>query len=472
MEAQMERIARFADVFASEFANATPAQAANWVAGGAAGFERIRTVAQDLKQGTDITLAEMAAESDRKQRARKLTPLTVIFTPPQRATHLLPNQRDYKFTDFTGVPPKASDGGEKQSATEKCLGWLKRLNILCEQFGLDHTAARGMLQRHVIDAAGAVLEDAIADGADYTGCVVALEKAYAGLRHPDLAREECRRATRKDKEDLRRMAQRIRHLAKMATRDRVDRAQAAIEMNDLAVTTFTAALPPKTKESLYERLEARRRLGEPDPKYSDMVEEATNIEEKRKAAHDVYQSRTGGNTRLVEQLRCMLASDTASAVDDAIVEDAARVAEEDDSDDEVGELVRQLRQFQRSKAGGRSARPQAAARTAAITAAGLPTAPLPPTVPLRPEPTPPHVEMPGIDASVLAVQRMRITPLMLNVQKDECMKCGQPGHRAFGDSSKSCFLRDAMLTDKPCPTCNKGGHLKQDCPRKTEYPKN
>lgn len=61
-------------------------------------------------------------------------------------------------------------------------------------------------------------------------------------------------------------------------------------------------------------------------------------------------------------------------------------------------------------------------------------------------------------------RNVRISPAKLNVEPDECMKCGLKGHRAFGDTSDKCPLKEYPLRDFKCFTCSKGGHIPTHCP--------
>ena len=54
----------------------------------------------------------------------------------------------------------------------------------------------------------------------------------------------------------------------------------------------------------------------------------------------------------------------------------------------------------------------------------------------------------------------RIDFQALNVNRNECARCGLPFHYA---SSGSCPLRGKTLTNRVCANCGKGGHLPMDC---------
>ena len=48
------------------------------------------------------------------------------------------------------------------------------------------------------------------------------------------------------------------------------------------------------------------------------------------------------------------------------------------------------------------------------------------------------------------------------VSSDQCLKCGQDGHRY---SNKMCILSSAKFADNKCPSCKRGLHIVQNCPR-------
>lgn len=59
-----------------------------------------------------------------------------------------------------------------------------------------------------------------------------------------------------------------------------------------------------------------------------------------------------------------------------------------------------------------------------------------------------------------ADQVLRISAQSLNVRPDQCLRCGQSGHRAL---SPSCPLRNHPITPRPCSACQVGGHLAVHC---------
>jgi hypothetical protein len=70
------------------------------------------------------------------------------------------------------------------------------------------------------------------------------------------------------------------------------------------------------------------------------------------------------------------------------------------------------------------------------------------------------------EAVVMLMKKGVASPIRLNVSRDDCLKCGLRGHRAFGPDAQKCPLRAYELTEDPCSYCDKGGHLARNCPNK------
>lgn len=438
-----------------------------------------------------VAAERVRQEELKKERASKLTPLTEIFTPPAQPVAALPGHKEYKLPDFSGQPPAA----EKQTAqnrTDHCLGWLTRYMNLCKLQKFSWEVAFQCLERHCIDHAARVLKQSIRGvnlpESRVEAGVVALEKAFADLKHPDTAMDECRRAVRREGEDLMAMGYRIAHLARMATRDKPTTEQAEKEMDTLANSTFMSMLHPRVQEQLFERITARRKLGQDDPTFQTLLFEANEIEEKRIAAHQVFK------TKYHTAAPLMPAKSPLHAINRAEEEEpyhggTDEQTEEpygDDEDEYVNAVYRRAdgerpaykpyysrtpqrgaARFGRGGGGrGRDARgrfrksDQHARRVEYDEEAAYHSGE-----------EDEYDEDPN-NQHVLALSRTRITPAMVGVNNDECMRCGLRGHRAFGPDSKACPLRDDYIVQSPCSHCHKGGHLATRCPNRVDVPKN
>lgn len=446
--------------------------------------------------------ATIQKKEDVKTKASRLTPLTKSYELASGVVpvDVVPKHKEYKLPDFTGHPPSGAKD-DTRNRTEHCLGWLKRFISLCSVGKYSYDVALSILDRHVVDQASLVIAEPYNRTADPSetrlkSCMVALETTYAGLKHPDVAMEECRRATRREGEDILQMSQRIHHLARMATRDRANQKDAETERENLATTSFMSMLHPRVKEQLHERIAARRRQGEDDPTFTALALEANEIEEKRIATQQVYKTRynTAALKAPLQAIHRMQEDDTDA--DDCI--GGEDFEEEDES------------QAYRVEAGARRVtRPPWARPPAARGFAPRVRGRTRPTVPPRPagrgtgrggwrnpftrnrsdeyvrfaeqeyveedepeEYTTEEYYEDDQEYAVYAVQRTKITAAMVGVSPDECMRCGLKGHRAFGSDSKTCPLRDEYVTSQPCAACKKGGHLAARCPRQVDVPKN
>ena len=59
------------------------------------------------------------------------------------------------------------------------------------------------------------------------------------------------------------------------------------------------------------------------------------------------------------------------------------------------------------------------------------------------------------------IPRKFVTPAMVNVNPNSCLKCNSPTHR-FQEQDK-CVYGSGSLMTKPCPSCNEGGHHASIC---------
>ena len=59
------------------------------------------------------------------------------------------------------------------------------------------------------------------------------------------------------------------------------------------------------------------------------------------------------------------------------------------------------------------------------------------------------------------IPRKFVTPAMVNVNPNSCLKCNSPTHR-FQEQDKCIYGAGSLMT-KPCPSCNEGGHHSSIC---------
>jgi hypothetical protein len=268
--------------------------------------QAINLAADGIKDTRDILLQQ----ADQAAAARLVTPMTTVYEETaDMDIDQLPEMRTYRLEDFKGDREKC----EKEAYT--CLDWLTRVLTIAENNQLTHQAALRLIGQHAIQDAGRTVRNALRDGKGLLEVILELEVNYSGLRHPDLALEDCRRMVRREKETLRAFGERVRHLAEMATRNRPMPADAARE---LAKDSFMAALEPSVKLELKARMAARSRMGEPPPDFNTFMAEAHQIDDERTTSRAIHKSRKdGAATSLIHRICGEPATDDASTSDEA-----------------------------------------------------------------------------------------------------------------------------------------------------------
>ena len=61
--------------------------------------------------------------------------------------------------------------------------------------------------------------------------------------------------------------------------------------------------------------------------------------------------------------------------------------------------------------------------------------------------------------------RPKFDPKELGVRPNECLKCGEEGHSAWGPDSRKCRLDKEYCETTACPRCKRGGHTAENCTR-------
>ena len=436
--------------------------------GGAARITAVRNKFRGT--GAIITAAKDALENQNKNRkdAIDITPITTIYeiTP----AHIRPDQPDmktYRLEDFKGDREKCSKD------TYICLDWLTRALTIADDKKINHELCKKFLQTHATHDAGRTVRNAINDGKTLTQIVLDLEINYAGLVHPDLAHENCKTMTRKENETMRTFGERIRLMAEMACRDKPEQHRKE-QILQLAKDTFMSALRPNIKQELRANLDMRRRAGEPEADYNQIVSEVHTLDESRTAHDKIYRHRKDGNGG-IRRVENNYDSDT-----------------DDDSSEELGwdhdgnvitmtpsdyeQNIRVLTTKERARFFNKKYDPKK--KTYQKYRAN--------------EKTPYKQNNPYAGRALMAEQfeefdedgeyftlryvkagdPPRIRSADLNVKPNECARCGIAGHRAHGPDANKCPLRMHIMQTEPCRACNKGGHEAKVCPRVANLEKN
>lgn len=402
--------------------------------GGPANKTGLTTAITAGKAAIKTTREKLAQAADRQKGAKEQTPLSTIHTQDEHPAEDLPDTRRYKIEDFKG------DRDTCAKDPYVCLDWIQRMLDLCQEFKLTEALSLKFIRKHAIHEAGRIVRQAVADKKTLKDVVLALEVNFGGLKHPDLALEECRRMMRREKETLLAFGTRVRCMADMATRMRTEKEAAALV---LAKDSFVAALPPPLKNLLRLKLEERRRQGEPEPEFQDIVAEAHSLEAERLATQKLYsvrqsQAGAGGAIRQV------------AATEEEIAWEAwgpeghvRRVSDWDQQQRKARTQQKTLTVNRVEEEGSGWVEEEEMEELA-------------------------FVDEDTQEATILLVptnaRRRQINLKELNVGPSECAKCGLTGHRAFG-GDKRCVLRNEPLTDTACTKCGKGGHKEAKCLR-------
>ena len=384
--------------------------------------------------------------SQSRQRVVTLQPLTAIYGQKPNAVAILPSTRDYKLEDFKGDSIKCA------ADPYLCLDWIERALDIAESSNLTHPTALRLLRRHATREAGRVLGDAVDAQSTLRDAVLELEVNFAGLKLPLQARELCKTMTIKDKESINSFGRRVKLNAIMACRDIEDANERLSATELLAKDTFLASLPARIRIEIRTRLDERSRNGEAYPSYKPLVMEARRISDELEANYEVSRVR---KQRQAEHIRFTEMTTPSS--------DETSYSSTDVEDYEDVMRIDQARRKPFSKKKPRDRKPRPTGR-----------------VHLAQDDDDCYYEMSPDGEYILLTRyvaerqtvRERIPLTTLNVQPDECAKCGLPGHRAFGEDGKKCPLRSKRLEMKACSACHKGGHLAADCPRKLDLLKN
>ena len=462
-----------------------------------------------------LVASQEAAEKEKRERERvsRATAQTIMTQLPVFGTREeLPDLRHYKLEDFRGEREKC----EKNAFT--CADWRRKLLHYASEQRLTEAATIKLMQRHTGQEAGRILAAAIEDGKGLQEIIFEFETNFCGLKHPDLAQEECRRMYRRDKETLLAFGNRVRYVAEMATRERPDAREAA---KALAEDSFMNSLHPSLKTALRSKMEERERAGEPKAPYTEIMNEAHRLEAERLASEQVFNNRRhlGQGAAGIGFVRYSDDEDDPGSGHSGetkengwdVIQELKAILLARQGDDEIRRRIDRSRTDRPRNPAGRftkwdappGARPREGTRQqgppkgnnswgarrvssgpAARGGASSGKIMLHEAFPLDgddwslsdvPEGYEIGVTMYEEGAEIFMIQpdtgatspKKFINFKTLNVGPTECAKCGMPGHRAYANDGK-CPLRSSDLQDQPCPSCKKGGHLAEECQNKLE----
>lgn len=427
---------------------------------------------------------------------------------------VIPAQRDMpKVERFTG-----SEKAHKLSSD--CRVFLEAVMEVSLQHHLTENATKRLMKMLSGGNAAVMIGDMIRRHSPLEEIVRQMEVMYAGLKDPDSAQRECQGIVRIPGETLPALGERIKHLAFMASRLKPEPMQAG---EILGKDTFLNCLIPSVRMEMKNRDRQRLLSGFAQFSFNELMEDSRQAEQERQFAREIYRSKGGITT--TPAIPSAIAASQQSTINmvanseewNPQAHDEQELDEEegDQFQDEQGNVFyipnqnngRRFNYPNRGRGRGRFQRPywtpgngRSYGDTTQVNADNIPQEPKAGPTMTKQAPTPltqipkakpaqinqimepPYEFTPdelqaitdegySVANGVLLVQAgagrgfIRYDPRRLCVNFDECMKCGQKGHRAFGGDGTQCPLNNFPLTTVPCPACNKGGHLASNCPK-------
>ncbi len=411
-----------------------------------------------------VALALSASQAEANARKDDFTPLCSKL-PVFGTQSVIPDLKKLRIPSFSGS--KKPSKGELP-----CLVWLHHVSEAVTRNKLNESAALDFLEMNATDAASTVLHDARREHMSYAGAVRQLEIRFAGLLHPHEALRQLEEMKMNVGENISDLHIRVRAKAMMATRE--DGPEALANETRLATTHFTRCLPERLQWTLQDAQRARRARGFEAHSYNELLDEVLRLHRQMNSASRARKAREKDPLFLVGE-------DGTAGIDEA-----DEVTREDlfaDEDEEPIPLLYTGASTQRrgapgqGRGRGRGRLPQQQRVGPYDGGAGVRSGYALPSAPPAAESllTPGDVtylvthDEQGLEA-VFAIEPQpgkpprsrRLDLKKLNVQRNECARCGLAGHMCSADS---CPLTGKKITDDPCPICKKGGHLSTDCPR-------
>lgn len=405
--------------------------------------------------GTEAYIQRLRTEQHNSGIAKNIRPMTTIPQPGNVDT--LPGYKTYCLPMFEGFPHTQA---LPKGATQAVIGWLNKVMATIVEYNLTHAAGLKLLMRHLHKDASQSLsleqEGIVRKGGNFSlqQAVVAIETQYAGLLDTAAALQECFRYRREPGEALMNLGRRINTMALMAQRHIEDENVRHLVIQETSRAAFSNALDDRLRVLVQERLANRMRNGESVPEFFELVAEAQTIESRERGHGHIAALKTGKGPD--HSLLRVTHTNNSDSDDDAQQFDVNYVANTRKSTNKNKRFNASKTRRNASDKVIRMLNQLALDDDSATTSDDE------------------HTYDPNTNeaSNVLFIRRGTINPQMVNVGRNDCLRCGLPGHRAFGESRKQCPLRAEEVTDKPCPFCKKGGHLANKCPHQKVSAKN
>lgn len=318
-------------------------------------------------------------------------------------------------------------------------------------------------------------------GATLVEIIRKIEVMFGGLKTPEQAQMECHKACRYSGETLMQLGRRIKHLAYMASRLKANPRESA---EQLGMETFLAVIPLELRQQLKALNDKKLGLSQKAMDFETLISEAKRLEDEKRTEIMVAKSRY--SNKGYSSIRQVTAYDDPYAEPEQETPDyeegGASIAYT-----ESGEVLRVYNNTtprknpfysNNKRPGNYQQRYKNANRK--------PENKYNPAIRQVEDDSEYYFDEEELQAMDLAdidvagsclyipagngdrQNFIKVDPKALHVSPHECLKCGKPGHRAFGPQNIKCPLRNQPMITKPCPACNKGGHVAAVCPDRSK----
>ena len=464
-----------------------------------------------------------------RRRATYRTALSRTYVPPpaEEAVNTLPNTREYRLDDF-----KASRK-DCEKNPYICLDWINRVFALGEEKRLSEAALIQLMSRHALNEPGQAMRELVQRGLSLRDVVIELELNFCDVKHPDTAQNELRVIGRRAGESIYAFGSRIRQLAKMATKDMPEPTQKYEELCLRSFMHALPAEMARTLKARYaerHRLgepaeDLARALEDAATIEKDIIANAALQNQKEglsvrqiyriagiqkgsrpkghvgawKAYYQALYTEQMGRLGLGQVQRIQkkeTGERTEYSSDSSEESESERGETESQTSEEETENVRWVNRANQKPRGRDKKGRFLKTKDRPAGRGGKPP-------PRRPKPRVYMISEYGDEVDVdiandlldprlcnyhyletaeeeeygeILVLRTggpprRVPYANLNVEPDECARCGLKGHKAIAEIQK-CPMREFPLQTKPCPKCNKGGHEAKHCQSKRELYQN
>ena len=402
-----------------------------------------RAIIENVAADTREIVAASVLSHVQERATRELQPLTRL--PPNRwgDTANVNNIRMYNIPVFTG-----------ETGTIAVTSWLARVFNLCQANTLTWEAGINLLIQGSSGGAADFIDEMRQEGKTVHQIVQQLEMRYGDLCTPEEARVRVNTMPRRESEELSTFIDRLRSMARMATRLERDDAARSKAVDTLVENNIRRVLPNSVRNALEERLLNISRMGLPSLSAREIEKECFELEKKRldrKAAA----SQAGGGYKYGQVKKV-----SSCPPDDSEVESFDSSDEEPEVDDAMHHLIKEVRQqHNRYAQQGRRVEPQKIFKKAFNSFNKRPNRFQQGGYPYGARQA---AQAPQGPPNKLDSQRRTIAELltMANVERGCCIQCAQRGHILRQDA---CALKDKDLTDRPCAKCGQGLHSADDC---------